>query len=63
MAIGYPVSDQSQQYNSLYNVTLDLSGWDKTTIQVIAPVVGTTYIYGTNDAGALQGVDRDWETG
>lgn len=43
-------------YNSVYNITLDLSGWDKTTVEVIGPSVGTTYIYGTNDGGALQSV-------
>jgi len=46
----------SSDYNSLYNITLDTAGWDKTVIQVVAPMVGTAYLYGTLDAGAVQGV-------
>lgn len=56
MAIGHPLADQSQVFNTTYNITLDLSGWDKTTIQVIAPVSGAVIVYGSNDDGSLQGV-------
>ena len=57
MGLSRPLgANLAAQYNSVYNITLDLSGWDKTTIEVIGPSVGTTYIYGTNDGGDLQGV-------
>lgn len=49
--------DLTQQYKqNVYSITLDMSGWDKTTIQVLAPVVGAIYVYGSNDAGAQQGI-------
>ncbi len=59
MAIGKPVNqamDFTGQFNSTYNITLDLSGWDKTTIQLVSPMGGAVVVYATNDAGALQGV-------
>ncbi len=56
MAIGHPLQDQSQAFNTNYNITLDLSGWDKTTIQTVAPMTNTIFVYGSNDANALQGV-------
>lgn len=55
MAVGYPL-DSTTDFNSVYKVTLDLSGWDKTTIQVVAPISGAIVVYGTNDTNALQGV-------
>lgn len=55
MAIGKPLPDYANQYNSLYKITLDLSGWDKTTINVVAPVSGTMAVLATNDSGAVQG--------
>lgn len=56
MALGRPVRDLTATFNSTYNITLDMSGWDKTTIQTVAPVLGTIYIYGSNDAGQGQSV-------
>lgn len=54
MAVGKPL-DLTQQYKqNIYSITLDMSGWDKTTFQVIAPVVGTMYVYGSNNGGAVQ---------
>ena len=55
MAIGRPL-DQTRDFNSVYKITLDMSGWDKTTINVVAPISGAIYVYGTNDGGAVQGV-------
>lgn len=57
MAIGHSV-DLTQQFNTTYNITLDMSGWSKTTIGVIAPMGGAVLVYGSNDAGALQGVTQ-----
>jgi len=55
MALGYS-KDYTQEFNTLYNISLDLSGWDKATIQVTAPMGGTLAIQATNDSGAVQGV-------
>ena len=55
MAIGKPLSDYSREFNSLYKITLDMSGWDKTNIQLVAPVGGAILIYGSNDGGAITG--------
>lgn len=52
MAIGKPLQDLTQQFNTTYNITLDLSGWDKSTFQVVAPLGGAVVVYATNDAGA-----------
>lgn len=54
MAIGKPIPDLSQQFNTVYQITRDLSGWSKTTIQVVAPVSGTIAVLATNDSGAKQ---------
>ena len=58
MGLNRPLADLAQTFNSVYNVTLDLSGWDKTTIQVVAPISGAIIVYGTNDSGAVQGVTQ-----
>lgn len=55
MAIGRPIADLSSQFNSVYNIVQDLSGWDKTTIQVVAPFNGTMAVLATNDSGAITG--------
>lgn len=52
MALGYNTGDQSSEFNSLYKVTFDMSGWDKTTIQATGAVLGTINILATNDPGA-----------
>ncbi len=58
MAIGRPLPDFAPQFNSIYNVTLDLSGWTETTIQLEAPVGGSIVVYGSNDSGAVRGVTQ-----
>lgn len=52
MAIGKPLPDYASEFNSQYKITVDLSGWDKTTIQVVSPVGGTLAIQASNDSGA-----------
>ena len=55
MAVGKPLGNFSQQFNSVYNISLDLSGWDRTTFQVVAPFTGTIAVLATNDSGAVSG--------
>ena len=52
MAIGHNTGDQSSEFNSLYKVTFDMSGWDKTVVQTTGAVLGTINIMGANDPGA-----------
>lgn len=52
MAIGRNFGDYSSKFNSTYKITLDMSGWDKTTIGVSGAVLGTVNIMGSNDGGA-----------
>jgi len=56
MAIFKPIPDQSQTFNSVYNITTDASGWDAVTFQIVAPIAGSMFLYGSLDSGALQGV-------
>lgn len=58
MALGYVVGDDSQTFNSVYKITRDMSGWDKTTIQVVAPVSGTIFVYASNDGNYVKGVQQ-----
>lgn len=55
MGLSRPLGDFSDIMNSLYNITLDLSGWDRTDINVIAPFLGAINVYGTNDGGEVTG--------
>jgi hypothetical protein len=50
MALGNP-QDWTQAFNSQYKITADMSGWDKTTIQVLGPVSGRLNVQGSNDGG------------
>lgn len=66
--------DLTQEYKqNIYNISLDVSGWDTVTFQVLAPVSGTITIYGTLNDGMSQGSlypsenyganrARDWST-
>lgn len=58
MGLGKPLGDLAFQYNSTYNIVLDVSGWDKVGIQVVSPFVGAINVYNTNDSGAVQGVTQ-----
>jgi hypothetical protein len=54
MAIGRP-NDITQQYKqNVYNIQLDISGWDRVTIGLVNPAAAIN-VYGSNDAGAVQG--------
>lgn len=52
MALGRNFGDFSKTFNSTYSITLDMSGWDKTTIMATGAVLGTVNILGSNDGGA-----------
>lgn len=52
MGVGKWIPDDlTTPFNSLYQISRDVSGWDKMTVQVVAPVLGTIYLYGTLDSG------------
>lgn len=51
MSLGRPLGDVSQTFNSVYKVTLDMSGWDKATVQVVGPMGGRINLLGSNDGG------------
>jgi hypothetical protein len=57
MAISRPLDLTSKYKQNIYNICLDMSGWDRTTIQAVAPLAGPISIYGTNDGGGVQGVN------
>ncbi len=47
-----PAEDLTRQFNSVYEIYRDVSNWDKLTIQVVAPILGTAlFVYGTLDSG------------
>lgn len=47
-----PAQDLTRTFNSVYQINRDVSGWDKMTVQIVAPMLGTAlYIYGTLDSG------------
>lgn len=51
MAIAKPLADYAAEFNSLYKITIDTSGWDKTIIQCVT-LAGSVLIYGTLDSGS-----------
>ncbi len=56
MALGHP-TDLTQEYKqNIYNITIDVSGYDKVGVQLVAPLAGPISVYGTNDGGALHSV-------
>lgn len=63
MGLNYRTDLTDSYKQNIYSITLDMSGWQKTTIQVEAPVASPLYVYGSNDANAIQGVrDGDAST-
>lgn len=58
MAIGKPVQDVALPFNTVYNITQDVSGWDSVTVQTVSPMTGSIYVYGTNDGGSQLGVTQ-----
>lgn len=51
MAIGKPLADYASEFNSLYKITIDTSGWDKSAIQIVT-LAGGVVVYGSLDSGA-----------
>lgn len=56
MGLTYYYDGTNQYKQNVYSITLDMSGWEKTTIQVAAPVAAPLVVYGSNNAGAGQGI-------
>lgn len=56
MGLSRQLLDQTPLLNSVYKITLDMSGWDRTTVQVVPYIYGAIYVYGSNDPNAVQGV-------
>ena len=56
MGLSKPIlEDLTTVFNSVYQINRDVSNWDKLTLQIVAPVLGTAiYVYGTLDSGAQQ---------
>lgn len=52
MGLTKPLGNQASDFNSVYNITLDTANYDRTTIQVIAPVSGALSVYASLDGGA-----------
>jgi len=58
MSISYISGNYGPDMNSVYQVNIDVSGWERTTIQVIPPVTGSFYIYGSSyDGNSVQMLD------
>lgn len=55
MSLGKNIDLTKQYKQNIYNISLDVSGWDTVTFQFIAPVAGTTSIYGALDDNMPQG--------
>lgn len=53
MAIGKWIPDDlTTPFNSVYQITRDVSGWDALTIQIVTPLLGNgIYVYGSLDSG------------
>jgi hypothetical protein len=50
--------DWTYNINNQKQVTLDVGEWDRVTIQAVAPIVATAFIYGSLDGGDVQGVTQ-----
>lgn len=55
MALGRPLDMTNEYKQNVYSITLDMSGWDKTNIDIAPPMSGVITVYGTNDPGARTG--------
>ena len=53
MSLGRPLgyNNITNEFNSLYKITFDMSGWDRCVIQTVAPMTGRINLQGTNDGG------------
>lgn len=45
----------SKYKENIYNISLDVSGWDTVTFQVLAPVASALYVYGAIQDNMPQG--------
>lgn len=50
--------DWTYNINNQHQVILDVGEYDRVTIQAVAPIVATGYLYGTLDGGDVQGVTQ-----
>ncbi len=56
MGLAHTPIDLTLEYKqNIYDIKLDVSGWDKVSFQVLAPVSGTLAVYGTINDGMSQG--------
>lgn len=51
MGLSRNLGDFSQAFNSLYKINLDMSGWDRTTIEVTGGLSGRINLMGSNNDG------------
>lgn len=58
MGLSRPLGDYATELNSQYKITLDMSGYDKSTIQIVAPIAGVIYVYSSNDGNFVNGVQQ-----
>jgi hypothetical protein len=56
MSLGRPLDVTLEYKQNIYNISLDVSGWDKIGVQLVPPLEAPIHVYGSNDGGALQGV-------
>lgn len=56
MALNYQFDATNDYKSNIYSITLDMSGWEKTTINVVAPIAAPITVYGSNNGGAAQGI-------
>lgn len=47
--------DITREFNDNSSIVVEVGGFDRTSFHVIAPVVGTVYVYGSNNDGSVQG--------
>jgi hypothetical protein len=56
MSLGRPLNLTGEYKQNVYQINLDVSGWDKIGVHLVTPLAAPIYVYGSNDGGALQGV-------
>jgi len=56
MSVGKNMDITQQYKQSIYNLPMDVSGWDTVTFQFVAPIESAVYIYGSLNDGMAQGV-------
>lgn len=58
MALSYNYDGTSEYKQNVYSITLDMSGYDRTTIQAVSPLAATIVVYGSNDGGGSPQVSQ-----